>query len=260
MDKKNYTWLFDLEEFTMTKDVLNDYTGTVRTTRSYTMTDIAKEIAAERTEYREKTLVNIGDLIDEKIRQLVCSGNTVITGSAIFSPSLLGVFLGNKGIVDPEVNKCVVNVSPSTEMRAEVAKVKPTFSGTVKSLGGARISLVLDTTTGKTDGTITPGGTLDVTGSKIRCLNADGTGIGNLTLVNIADESVAATITVLAMNDPSRLMFNVPATLAPGSYRLMLETWFSNNSTRLKQSRTLTYPITLVVKDDAEDDDRPVIE
>ena len=93
MDKKNYTWLFDLEEFTMTKDVLNDYTGTVRTTRSYTMTDIAKEIAAERTEYREKTLVNIGDLIDEKIRQLVCSGNTVITGSAVFSPSLLVVFL-----------------------------------------------------------------------------------------------------------------------------------------------------------------------
>lgn len=256
MDEKDYVWLFDLEEFTMTKDVLNDYTGTVKTLRSLGIPDIAKAIAAERTEYREKTLANICQLIDEKIRQLVCQGNIVTTGSAVYSPSLLGVFIGNKGIVDPAVNKCVVNISPSGEMRAEVAKVKPSFSGNVKNLGGARISLVLDTTTGLTDGTITPGGTLDMTGAKIRCLNADGTGIGNLTLINATDESVAATITVLAMNDPSRIMFNVPASLAEGSYRLTLETWFSNNSTLLKTSRILTYPITLVVKGD----DRPVIE
>lgn len=256
MDEKDYVWLFDLEEFTMTKDVLEDYTGTVKTIRSLGITDIAKAIAAERTEYREKTLVNICQLIDEKIRQLVCQGNSIVTGSAVYSPSLVGIFMGNKGVVDPAVNKCVVNISPSVEMRAEVAKVKPSFSGNVKNLGGARISLVKDVTTGLTDGTITPGGMLDVTGSKIRCMNADGTGVGNLTFVKAADDTVAATITVLGMNDPSRLMFTVPASLSEGSYRLTLETWFSNNSTLLKTSRVLTYPIPLEV----QGDDRPVIE
>ena len=81
-----------------------------------------------------------------------------------------------------------------------------------------------DVTTGKTDGTVTPGGILDVTGSKIRSVNADGTGLGLLTLVNTTDQSVAATITVLAINDPKRLMFNIPADLAKGSYQLTLET------------------------------------
>ena len=116
-------------------------------------------------------------------------------------------------------------------------------------------------TTGKTDGTITPGGMLDVTGSKIRCINADNTGVGKLPLVNLAAQTVAATITVLGINDPSRLMFTLPANLAAGEYRLTIETWFSTNSTLLKQSRTLTYGIPLVVGGgNDDDDDRPVIE
>ena len=122
--------------------------------------------------------------------------------------------------------------------------------------------LVKDVTTGKTDGTITPGGMLDVTGSKIRCVGADGFSLGSLTLVNMADKSVAATITVFGINDPSRLMFNIPADLADGEYELTLETWFSTNNTQLKQSRTLTYALPLVVggTGGGGEDDRPVIE
>ena len=147
-------------------------------------------------------------------------------------------------------------------LRAEVDQVALEFSGVVRDMGGANISLVKDVTTGKTDGTVTPGGILDVTGSKIRSVNADGTGLGLLTLVNTTDQSVAATITLLAINDPKRLMFNIPADLAKGSYQLTLETWFSTNSTQLKQSRTLTYAIPLVVggTSGGGGDDRPEIE
>ena len=54
-------------------------------------------------------------------------------------------------------------------------------------------------------------------------------------------------------------MFNIPADLAKGSYQLTLETWFSTNSTQLKQSRTLTYAIPLVVggTSGGGGDDRP---
>ena len=50
--------------------------------------------------------------------------------------------------------------------------------------------------------------------------------------------------------------------LAKGSYQLTLETWFSTNSTQLKQSRTLTYAIPLVVggTSGGGGDDRPEIE
>ena len=86
-------------------------------------------------------------------------------------------------------------------MRNELDKVTMEFSGTVKKSGGARIGLVKDVTTGKTDGTITPGGMIDVTGSKIRCINADGTGIGSLTLLKSTDRSVATSITLFGIND-----------------------------------------------------------
>lgn len=105
-------------------------------------------------------------------------------------------------------------------------------------------------------------GILDVTGSKIRSVNANGTGLGSLTLVNTTDQSVAATITLLAINDPKQLMFSVSADLADGEYELTFETWFSTNSTQLKQSRTLTYAIPLVVgaMGGGGEDDRPVFE
>lgn len=105
-------------------------------------------------------------------------------------------------------------------------------------------------------------GILDVTGSKIHSVNANGTGLGSLTLVNTTDQSVAATITLLAINDPKRLMFSVSSDLADGEYELTFETWFSTNSTQLKQSRTLTYAIPLVVgaMGGGGEDDRPVFE
>ena len=57
-------------------------------------------------------------------------------------------------------------------------------------------------------------------------------------------------------------MFNTPADLADGEYELTLETWFSTNNTQLKQSRTLTYTLPLVVGSTGGggEDDRPEIE
>lgn len=259
---KKYVWKFDLEEYLMTKDVLEDYKAILKPIQSLDITDVARAIVEERTEYRVDTLVNTANLIDEKIRQLVCQNNIVKTGTAMFTPAIEGLFLGKTGTVDPAKNKCTVNIIPTAAMRSELDKVTMEFSGTVKESGGARIGLVKDVTTGKTDGTITPGGMIDVTGSKIRCINADGTGIGSLTLLKSTDRSVATSITLFGINDPSRLMFTLPANLEAGTYELTLETYFSTNSTQLKQPRTLVYSIPLVVGGGSSGggDDRPEIE
>lgn len=259
---KKYVWKFDLEEYLMTKDVLEDYKAILKPIQSLDITDVARAIVEERTEYRVDTLVNTANLIDEKIRQLVCQNNIVKTGTAMFTPAIEGLFLGKTGTVDPAKNKCNVNIIPTAAMRSELDKVTMEFSGTVKESGGTRIGLVKDVTTGKTDGTITPGGMIDVTGSKIRCINADGTGIGSLTLLKSTDRSVATSITLFGINDPSRLMFTLPANLEAGTYELTLETYFSTNSTQLKQPRTLVYSIPLVVGGGSSGggDDRPEIE
>lgn len=253
-ENMEYVWKFDLEEYAMTKDVAEDYTAKVSTIQSKGIEAIAQAIAAERTEYRESTIVNIAQLIDEKIRQFVCQGNTVVTGTALYAPSIEGVFIGKTGEVDPVRNHCVVNIAPSQAMRKELEKVKPVFSGFVKDLGGARIALVTDSSTGLTDGTITPGEILVVTGSKIKCINAEGTSIGKVCFVN-TETQAETTVANLAVNDPSRLIFNVPVSLADGTYTLRIETYFSTATMRLKSVRVLEYSTPLVVGGSGEDPD-----
>ncbi len=121
-----------------------------------------------------------------------------------------------------------------------------------------------------------------------------------ITLRNTTTDSITKIESdMFGINDPSKIMFVVPADLANGSYeltittqymkgktgvrktpnsvsipvfvgqqggggsyQLTLETWFSTNSTQLKQSRTLTYAIPLVVggTSGGGGDDRPEIE
>lgn len=94
-----------------------------------TVEDIARAIVAERTEYRLDTLMNIANLIGEKIRHFVCQGNTVVTGTVVCVPSIISVFMGKTSTFDPNVNACVVNISLAKALRNEVAKVTTEFSG-----------------------------------------------------------------------------------------------------------------------------------
>lgn len=259
---KKYVWKFDLEEYLMTREVKEDFAGKVKPIQTFYLPDVAREVTKERTEYREDTLVSSYKLMEAKIRELACRNNIVITDNLQYGPAIAGLFYGKSGVVNPAVNKAVINMIATATLRAELDQVVLEFSGNIREMGNAGFALVKDVTTGKTDGTITPGGLLDVTGTKIRSVDADGTGLGKLTLVNLADQSVAATITVFGINDPKRLMFNIPADLAKGSYQLTLETWFSTNNIQLKQSRTLVYDIPLVVggSGGGGEDDRPVID
>ena len=67
--------------------------------------------------------------------------------------------MGNTGIVDPAKNVCLVNISNSDALRKQLKNVTPKFSGMVRSMGGARIALVLDTATKKTGSNATQTGT-----------------------------------------------------------------------------------------------------
>ena len=52
---------------------------------------------------------------------------------------------------------------------------------------------------------------------------------------------MTATINSLTINDPGRIILVVPTSLSEGTYRLELETYYSNSNTLLKTPRTLTY-------------------
>lgn len=254
--EKSYVWKFDLEEYTLTKEVREDYLARVNTLRSVSLGDIARAIAAERTEYREETIAHIAGLISEKIQHFVCEGCTVATGATLLVPAITGTFTGEGGAFDPSRNRCTVNAVPSQELRRRMAGVAPVFSGHVRRQGGARIALVTDTPTGRTDGTLTAGGIVEVRGRKIRCLNADGTGPGRVCFVRADTGEEAAVVSSLAVNTHGRLIFNLPD-LEEGHYFLRIETHYSSPDTRLKSMRFIEYPLPLTVGRATEEKDSP---
>ena len=243
--KQEYVWPVELRENKITERT-DDYTASVKTfSDTKSLEYIAKEIVRERTEYRLDTILSIMKLVEEKIRHILYSGYPVMTENVRFSPTITGSFDSHGDVLDDKGMKCGVNVTVNQIVKDGLAGVK-LYIDSVQELGGAKIDRVKDLTTGKTDGTVTPGGMVEVTGSKIKCLNEDGSGIGHFRLYNESES--AEEVKVLGVNDPSKIIFIFPTGLLAGNYRLEIETYFSNTSTMLKNPRTLVCPVTLKVE------------
>lgn len=241
----SYKWYFDLRENTITQDVKEDYVAIPRKMLSLTPKDLAKWIAEERTEYRIDTIENIINIYEDMLIKALCGGNTYVSRVAQYQPSITGVFSGT-GEIDPNKNKCQINITASSDLKKKLQEdVILEFSGRKLDLGGANIAEILDMTTGKTDGTVTPGGMVQLKGNKIKCINADGSGIGKLTLYNDAESGEE--VPVLGVNEPSKIIFVFPTGLLAGEYRLEIETYFTTGTTLLKEPRTLVCPLKLKV-------------
>lgn len=244
-DTTTYKWLFDLKENALTSETTNDYVAIVRTNKSLTIEDIASSIASDRTDLREDTIIMVANLIEAKVRQFVCQGNTVVTANTVYRPTITGVFIGKEGTMS-DGNKCKINISPSSTLRAEVEEVEAEFSKYVLKTGGAVIALVTDNKTGATDGTITPGGQVIIKGEKIKCIAEDGVSKGVIKLINI-ETNEETLIDDLSTNTSKQLNIVAPASLKAGSYTLVVETYYTGNSNLLKSVRTITYDQTIIV-------------
>ena len=241
-EKKIYTWPVQLRENLVTEDT-NDYVATVKTfTVTKTLDDILNAIVDEGTEYKKETLQGIYLRIERKIRETVCSGYPVTTDNARFAPTISGSFDSHGEVLEGSTAKCGINIQPTDKMTKELAKVKIHVDSVLEQ-GGAKIDRVKDLYTGATDGTVRAGDMIEITGNKIKCLNADGSGFGRFTLYNESESGEE--ITQLGYNDPSRITFMFPTGLLTGSYRLEIETYFSSDNKLLKTPRTLVCPILL---------------
>ena len=242
---KEYTWLFKRIANSMTKDDLSDYIAKVIITASMTNADIARKVVERGTVFDYSTLLNAFQLHDEIIREFVASGYSVVTGTAQFQPAITGVFYGTTFI--PEVNKCIVNIAPATELRKVLENVRAEYSGDTQDTGGAEITSVRDAATGLTDGTITPGNIFHVYGKKIKVLKDDGTTTGSIFFLDAEGKVAAGVQTALGDNDPSHVSFIAPA-LTAGTYTIRINTMFTGGSTLLKEYRSIYAPMPIVAK------------
>ena len=243
----------------LTKDVDNDYTAEVSTMKnSLRNEDIAQRIVDEGSEYKYDTLLSIINQHDRIIREAVMDGYSVLTKTCQYTPRVTGSWIGTSAKFDPEKHKVTLDITLSSEMREALSHVGVEVL-TVKD-SGARIGLVIDTSTGLSNDTITPGDDIRIEGEKIRIA---GEAAGNGVFFIASDGTEHPVTRRLTTNDPKSLLARVPADLTDGQYTLRIVTQFSNTTTLLKEPRTIEYERPLTVGNGgggSGDDDRPVIE
>ncbi|MCE5226007.1 MAG: DUF4469 domain-containing protein [Porphyromonadaceae bacterium] len=243
MSTINFFWKVWLRLNLLTKDVDNDYIAEVSTSNNTRRNeDIAQRIVDLGSEIKYDTLMSVLNQRDRIVREMVQQGSSVLTGTCQYTPRITGSWLGSSAKFDPEIHKITLDIIPSAEMREALTQVGVEVLGVKDS--GAFIGLVTDTSTGATDGSITPGDDIRIEGDKLKIAPEGEAGLG-VFFVNEAGTAIPVTHR-LTQNDPKIIIARVPA-LAAGKYTLRVITKFSNSSTNLKENRQIEYGKQLAV-------------
>lgn len=234
---------YSLVPLPIAQDENASWVAKVKTQRA-TIEDAARMIVYNGNEYTYETLIAVFTHMEKAIRTLIEEGYSITTMNATYLPVIKGVF-ARSGEWDEVANSFSCTVRASKSLKADLACFKPAFTGQVESEGGAIITGVKDVTTGRTDGTITSGGAVIVTGKKIKCVGATGEDERTLSLLDAATGEVMAAVDTLVQNSTGRLVFVCPAVTA-GSYVLQIITYWATGGT-LKSERTITSDLLTVI-------------
>jgi hypothetical protein len=242
---KKFIWKVLLRLNLLTKDIDNDYIAEVDTVgKTLYNEDVAQAIKDEGSELQVETILDILNRGDRIRKMRIQQGYSIMTAIVHIVPRVLGNWFGSTALYDPKIHKLTCDMTPTVELYAALEEVGVEVNGVKDS--GARIGLMTDVTTGKTDGTITPGGDLLVDGAKIKVAPEDDEGVG---VFFVDDAGLETPVTQrLSHNDPKHLTVRIPTELAVGSYRLKIVTRYTGGSTSLKENRTIISEQTLTVK------------
>jgi hypothetical protein len=241
---KKFTWKVWLRLNLLTKEVENDYVAEVSTTgKTLRNDDIAQIIKDEGSELQYETLLDILNHSDRLRRERIQQGYSVQTDVCHLSPRVTGNWEGSTEPFDPKKHKITCDLVPSAELHRAFEEIGVEVLGVKDS--GARIGMVTDVATGKTDGTLTRNGDLIIDGEKIKVAPAGEAGLG-VFFVHPNGEAVPVTHP-LTQNDPKRIICRVPS-LAPDAYTLKIVTRYSQATTLLKEPRAIVYGLPLTVE------------
>jgi hypothetical protein len=245
--KKIFEWLFYLIDNTITLDP-NDKIAKVKTRKTKGIDDIAARIVAERTEYRRETIANILTLANAVKLDYLAQGDAVNDGIVILEPAVTGTFV-NSTDFDDSRHTCVINTHVTNDVHAMLKQVKGVYSGLTVENGGASITSVTDSTTGLTNEVITPGKNVTIVGNKIRVIPEEGETVEScITYTNVSTNDVVTQEDAPVINDPSKIVMQLPA-LTAGFYRLTVKTLYSSSgSATLKAPRYIAFKEKLEVK------------
>ncbi|MDR1337094.1 MAG: DUF4469 domain-containing protein, partial [Tannerella sp.] len=213
---KTFFWKVWLRPNQLTKEVDNDYIAEVSTVgRTLHNADLARLIAESGSEIKPDTILNILHRRDELVRGKLQEGYSVQDGVSRVSPRVSGNWLGAAATFDPQIHHLSLDMTETVEMREALTHVGIEVLGVRDA--GAFIGLVTDVATGRTNGVITSGDDLVITGHKIRVEGVEGETDTGIFFRSEASGEIYPVTHRLTQNDPKKIIARAPA-LPAGKY------------------------------------------
>ena len=236
---KEHQWDVYLRPNYLTADDLNDCIADVLTRlQTQHNADIAAKIAAKTGQDKNAVLSNLNQR-DEEVKNCLLDGKSFADSLIQISPRVTGVWATSKSAFDPAIHKRTADVMLTQEFRGALEAVGVRVLGTKQ--GGAEISLVTDSATGATDGTITAGDDIVIDGDKIKIQDEADEAQGVFFVDSDGKEHrVSRRLTV---NKPTQVIARVPADVS-GEVKVVVRTKYTGSgSTKLKSPREIEYSV-----------------
>ncbi|MGC3979167.1 MAG: DUF4469 domain-containing protein [Paludibacteraceae bacterium] len=210
---------------------------------SITLAHIVDELQNEGMEIKRETAIDIITRFNRKAADMVLSGYNVNTGLVYMRPIVKGAFYDKTW--KSETNPVYIAINQGLDLRTAVAENHP-WQYLCGQADPIEILSLTDSTTGAADGTLTPGRNAELKGSYLK-IAGDNPNCG-VAFLNTATQALTKLASGdIVLNEPSRLLILVPATLTAGEYELSVTTQFTRGNKLLNQPRSVTLDFPVVI-------------
>lgn len=225
--------LYDLS-ITEQKD---DRFGRVVTSKSLSEEDLVNIAISRRTDLSATSLKASMEILKEIAIEQIANGASVNFGLGYFRLGVNGVFIGDNARWDSSKHSLSVRVTPNSQLRQTINDCTAVVRGMAAT--GLAINTITDMSSGEVNSRLTPGGGVNLTGSKIK-IEGDTASVGIKLINQDTQEETSVLTSSILVNEPSKITFIVPDGLANGDYSLIITTQFGNSGSLLKEARTYT--------------------
>lgn len=229
---------YSLIENPMTPDP-NDRMARPFVNRRLTISDVFAHMISRGSTVTTAEALSVYEELCLSVEQLALAGNSIKTSLFNIGPAIKGVFDGDDDSYDPKRHMVRLTMSPGKRLRLiekkiVLEKVPPRKQQPVPLH-------FFDNTSETQDQLITPGGAARITGSLLKCEEADSQ--QGIFFINTGDGVATRVSGKLLSNKRKELIFIIPQHLAAGAYRLEVRS--SPNGIKTLRMGTLPYELTI---------------
>jgi hypothetical protein len=200
----------------------DDAMAQVVNVRSYTDEDIAELMLKRGSLLTKADILAVQQVYGEVVADLVEDGCAINTQLFNITPSISGVFNGISDSFDGVRHKTHANMNPGVIIREAARRIKTRKVQVADPV--PYIVEVKDIVSGSVNESLTPGGIVQLRGSRLKFIDAH----PNNGIYLIPESGGEIKLNVVAENKPGRLMAMLPADLASGTYFPEVRTNYSS--------------------------------